>query len=203
MRKIVLDAGGVLIPNFLGTLWNMVHDECGIDTWALAERWRDEMRYPFWAGQVPLEEFWHWLGALCGHEPRSETILQWRQEINHRLNQPLPAAEYLTRLRAKYQIYIWTNHYHDWVIPALQTAGVDGDQGDTIIVSSLTGYVKPSALAYREIAHRYGLDPGTPYIDDSRMNLRAAGTQVGWSGIYADAVGEWLNSGSPFSKLIG
>jgi putative hydrolase of the HAD superfamily len=87
------------------------------------------------------------------------------------------------------EVWIISNHRHEWLLPALAAHGLDGVV-DRIEVSSLSGRVKPDPGAWEVL-----LADGTPpdqvaVVDDQRANLEAA-EGLGITAIPAADDGAW------------
>ena len=150
----------------------------------------DSFRRAYWGGDLPEAAFWQAAGVAVPDLGRRAAVLGLR---------PVIAPARIDRWRQAAEIWVVSNHRHEWLLPMLDDAGFTAVV-DRIEVSSLTGRVKPDPAAWEAL-----LADGTPpgraaVVDDQQPNLdsaRALGLTAlradGGTG-WADQVDAWLAS---------
>ena len=153
----------------------------------------DGFRRAYWGGHLAERAFWDALGIPVPTDIDRAGILD--------LGVRVPPAR-VAAWRDRAEIWIISNHRHEWLMPVLGRTGLDAVV-DRIEVSSLTGRVKPHPSAWEAL-----IDDGTPaervaVVDDQAANLDAA-RHLGITAIaadpddagarWADALDAWLAS---------
>jgi len=124
----------------------------------------DGFRRAYWGGHLPEAAFWDALGLeVPGHARRAE-VLDLRPRV---------APQRVAAWARVADVWVISNHRHEWLLPALAAHGLDAVV-HRIEVSSLSGRVKPDPGAWEVL-----LADGTPaaqvaVVDDQRRNLEAA-----------------------------
>ncbi len=124
----------------------------------------DAFRRRYWSGDLPEHAFWHALALPVPSPDERAAILDFRPLID-----PARVASW----REIADVWIISNHRHEWLLPALSAHGFD-TVVDRIEVSSLGRRVKPDPCAC-EVLLEDGLPPGrVAVVDDPAPNLAAA-----------------------------
>lgn len=140
-------------------------------------------RRAYWGGHLPEAAFWQALGQEVPDDHQRAAILDLRARIR---------PERVERWSRVADVWIISNHRHEWLLPALAAHGIDRVV-HRIEVSSLSGRVKPDTAAWEVL-----LADGTPparvaVVDDQRANLDAA-THLGITAIAARDDGAWARA---------
>jgi FMN phosphatase YigB (HAD superfamily) len=189
--RIGLDAGGVLIDSLMPSFPERAAASIGADPGTVRAMLTDDgFRRRYWSGDLPEEAFWGALDLDAPDPGRRAEVLDLRSRID-----PARVATW----RAVADVWVVSNHRHEWLLPVLGRAGFD-EVVDHIEVSSLTGRVKPDPAAWEAL-----IADGTPamdvvVVDDQEPNLEAARSlgitaiRAGADNSWADAVDAWLAS---------
>ncbi len=86
-------------------------------------------------------------------------------------------------------MWLLSNHRHEWLVPALQDAGLHL-LARRLFISSQTGHVRPGPAAYVQVLDSAAPGDALLYVDDKEDNVRAF-RELGVDGIVADPRGEW------------
>jgi putative hydrolase of the HAD superfamily len=129
---------------------------------------RDLIRGPFrddyWGGRLPESAFWERLGVPVPSASERAGILDLRPRID-----PARVAAW----RQVADVWIISNHRHEWLEPVLADTGL-GDAVDRVVISSVGGRVKPDPAAWAVLLDD-GIAPGDVLVvDDQAKNLDAA-----------------------------
>lgn len=124
----------------------------------------DAFRRAYWGGHLPESAFWQALGLQPPDDQERARILDLRPRVD---------AERVAGWARVAEVWIISNHRHEWLLPALAAHGLD-QVVHRIEVSSLSGRVKPDPVAWEVMLHD-GTPPGAvAVVDDQRANLDAA-----------------------------
>jgi glucose-1-phosphatase len=124
----------------------------------------DAFRRQYWSGDLPEHAFWHALAVPVPSPDERAVILDLAPLID-----PARVASW----REVADVWIISNHRHEWLLPVLAAWGFDAVV-DRIEVSSLCGRVKPDPGAW-EVLLEDGLPPArVAVVDDQAPNLDAA-----------------------------
>ncbi|MCU0306854.1 MAG: HAD-IA family hydrolase [Thermoleophilia bacterium] len=176
-RRLGLDLGGVLIRPFLPGTAKRVARRTGRDRAEVRALLGRDFRMPYFAGRLPEDAIWDRLEIA----PKAGRRLL-------RLD-PLPAMGRLPEWAAMADIWIVSNHRHEWVDPVLAAEGVT-DLAARILISSRTGLVKPDHAALEPLIAD-GTDPeDVLFVDDQARNVEAA-RDMGMRAVLADDDGDW------------
>lgn len=187
-RLLVLDVCGVLLGEPTEPLFRVVAREAGTSPDRVRAVFRHYFRDELWSGRLDETDFWPAFATACGvgiPSPAWPTLLRSAMA-------PLPAAAYVSRWSRSAQIWLLSNHRHEWLIPALQDAGLHL-LARRLFISSQTGHVKPGPAAYVQILDNAAPGDSLLYVDDKPDNVRAF-RELGVGGLVADARGEWTRS---------
>lgn len=189
--RIGLDAGGVLIDSLMPSFPARAAASMGADPGTVRAMLTDDgFRRGYWSGDLPEDAFWGTLDLDAPDPGRRAEVLDLRPRID-----PARVAAW----RAVADVWVVSNHRHEWLLPVLGRLGFD-EVVDHIEVSSLTGRVKPDPAAWEAL-----IADGTPamdvvVVDDQEPNLEAARSlgitaiRAGGDNSWADAVDAWLAS---------
>ena len=183
---LLLDVGGVLLANAMDTLLDEIAARGTMSRGLVLDFYLENLRRGLWAGECREPEFWDLLIDFASVEPDK---LWWRTFLLAGMT-PLPGLSLLPRWRRRAQIWILSNHRHEWLRPSLAATGMDR-MVDRTFISSETGHVKPEAAAFPDVLADW---PGTPegilYVDDAERNLDVA-AEFGMNTVQAASSGEW------------
>lgn len=182
---LVLDVCGVLLAEPMAPLFRAIAQEAGTSPDRIEAMFRRYFRDALWSGSLDESTFWMAFAAACGLGQPSPA---WRSVLRSAMT-PLPAVSRLRNWSTAAQIWLLSNHRHEWLVPALQTAGVHR-LIHRIFISSQTGAVKPSPSAYVQILEQASPGDCLLYVDDKEGNVEAF-KRLGVDGIQADASGSW------------
>ncbi len=150
----------------------------------------DVFRRQYWSGDLPEEAFWHALELPVPSPDDRAVILDLAPLID-----PARVASW----REVADVWVISNHRHEWLLPVLAAQGFDAVV-DRIEVSSLCGRVKPDPGAW-EVLLADGTPPGrVAVVDDQARNLDSARglgiTAIAATGDpgWADRVDAWLKA---------
>lgn len=140
----------------------------------------DAFRRAYWGGHLPEGAFWQAIGLTVPDAAARARVLDLR---------PLVDPARVDAWRRVAEVWIISNHRHEWLLPVLARSGFDAVV-DRIEVSSLGGRVKPDPSAWEVL-----LADGTPasrvaVVDDQRANLESA-EALGMTAIAAHEDGAW------------
>lgn len=189
VAHLVLDIGGVLFAPALPPVLADVAAASGRDIPTVTRYVRDELAEAFWSGRIGIPVFWERLTAhlgIPGHRP------PWWDDYAAGRRTPLPAASRVPDWAARVPVGILSNQRHEWALPLLGTAGLQGLL-DPVLISSETGRVKPDPAAFRPLT-RLGVPADRVlYVDDRTAALDAA-RSVGLRTLRADPRGTWADA---------
>lgn len=150
----------------------------------------DAFRRAYWGGHLPERAFWQALELEPPDDRRRARVLDLRARVDR---------ERVAGWARVAEVWIISNHRHEWLLPALAAHGLD-QVVHRIEVSSLSGRVKPDPAAW-EVLLSDGTPPGAvAVVDDQRANLDAAEglgiTAIAATGdaAWAAALDAWLAS---------
>jgi putative hydrolase of the HAD superfamily len=181
-KRLVLDAGGVLFDErFRSFLCELAADN-DVSPDEIRALYNGGLRQRLWRGECTVDEFWTELGEALGtHLDRAVTEAQLTERL-----QPLAALTRLQGWASKAEIWILSNHRHEWLRPLLKAHA--GDVPFTrLLISSEIGEMKPDEGIYAEV-----LDGAEDvlFVDDKQENLDAA-ARLGLPTLLADKECRW------------
>ena len=185
MKRLILDAGGVLFSeNFREYLGGLAETH-GCDRDQFVTFYNSGPRNRLWRGEESLTAFWDEIA----HELGLATAPPEFDEQAAALFEPLEALARLPDWSRRSELWLLSNHRHEWLRPMLSQYGVVFANE---LISSELGAMKPEPAIFR------GLLTGDPeailFVDDRQDNLDAAVAVTGprLETLLADSGGRWL-----------
>ncbi|MER7416694.1 HAD family hydrolase [Micromonospora peucetia] len=182
---LVLDVCGVLLAEPMAPLFRVVSQDAGKSSDQVEAIFCHYFRDALWSGRLDESAFWPAFAAACGLGQPSPA---WRSVLRSAMT-PLPAVSRLRNWSRGAQIRLLSNHRHEWLVPALQAAGLHR-LTHRIFISSQTGAVKPNPSAYVQVLEQASPGDCLLYVDDKEVNVEAF-KSLGVDGIQADTSGSW------------
>jgi HAD superfamily hydrolase (TIGR01509 family) len=189
MKRLVLDAGGVLYDEGFRPLLGSLAVSAGRPAEDGVDYYNTQLRRHLWRGCISVDEFWTRLSDFLPltKEQLAELIENGAPGIFN----PLDSLEKIEEWSEKAEVWILSNHRHEWLLPALEESGIR-DYFDRIIISSSAGHMKPDLAIYE------GLREGEPeevmFVDDKAENLDAAReASAADKLVLADLEGNWIS----------
>jgi putative hydrolase of the HAD superfamily len=153
---------------------------------------RGPFRDDYWSGRLPESAFWDRLGVPVPSPDDRAGILDLRPRLD-------PARVAAWRQHA--DVWIISNHRHEWLEPVLQASGLDGVV-DRVVISSRGGKVKPDPAAWAVLLDD-GIDPDDVLVvDDQTRNLDAA-RSLGITAVAATGDLTWCDEVDRFLAVRG
>jgi len=169
-RLLVLDGQGVVFNNPFPAFLADLGVRTGVGELEISSRWSDELRLPFWTGQLGEAAMWARLAPGL-----STTDL--RQNLERRY---APGPMYDLVRRSTGRLWLLSNHRGDWLRPRLERFALT-ERFERILVSDEQGAAKPSPEAFVDL-----LGAGCLYIDDLANNIEVA-RSLGIDALHVDA----------------
>ncbi|MEU9481219.1 HAD hydrolase-like protein [Streptomyces sp. NPDC048191] len=183
-RTLLLDACGVVLGEPMEPLFRAVADSSGLRPAAVAQLFRQRFRDDLWAGRMDETSFWISLATACGLD-RAPAV--WRTVVDQSM-QAMPVVHRLPSWSRQARLVLISNHRHEWLVPRLEALALTGHFSE-VLISSITGAVKPDQAAYDRLLGGTDLAQ-TLYVDDKLANVTAA-RSLGVRSLLADADGRW------------
>jgi putative hydrolase of the HAD superfamily len=167
-------------------------EHLGADPDLVRELIRGPFRDDYWGGRLPESAFWERLGVPVPSDDDRPRILDLQPRID-----PARVAGW----GEVADIWIISNHRHEWLEPVLRSTGL-GDVVDRVVISSIGGHVKPDPAAWAVL-----LADGTPVddvlvVDDQARNLEAA-RSLGITAVPATGDDAWCDAVDRFLAVLG
>lgn len=167
-------------------------DHLGADPDLVAELIRGPFRDEYWGGRVPERTFWDRLGVPVPGDDARARILDLRLRVD-----PARVAAW----REVSDIWIISNHRHEWLAPVLAHTGL-ADVVDRVEISSIGGKVKPDPDAWAVLLAD-GTDPSQVLVvDDQARNIEAA-RSLGITAVTATGDLSWCDEVDRFLAAHG
>lgn len=182
-KRLVLDAGGVLFGEKFRPFLRELAREGGADEEKVLEIYDTQLRKALWQGNFSVDEFWLRLGVAIGVPLDRKTV---EKRLYTRLR-PLKTFDYLERWQKDAELWILSNHRHEWLRPQLKQYASD-ISFDRLIISSEVGRMKPDIGIYEDVTG--GTEVEVLFVDDKQENLDTA-ERLGIKTILADDEGSW------------
>ncbi len=184
IQLLLLDGQGVVFnnpfPAFLRALAAHTNQPEGV-VW---NRWYEQLRRPFWTGQMTERELWERLTEGLGETTDWRPLLESSYDYG-------PAAGHLEHWSRLVPVWLLSNHRGAWLRPRLERFGL-AQYFERILVSDEVGEIKPDPAAFEPVLS--AADPAmTLFVDDQRRNVRAA-ERAGLSGVHADKEHDWVRA---------
>jgi len=197
VEHLILDLGGVVLPSAMP---QVIADLAAHSAKTDQQLWRyfnTRLFAPFWGGRLSLEEFWAAFTEFAGVPVQTG---RWQTEMTTSMLHPLDHIASVRRWAAAVPVGILSNQRAEWVLPVLGAAGLV-DVLDPLLISSLTGLVKPDPLAIAQLTRLGPAPERVLYVDDRPAALRAA-ERLGITTLDADDRRDWLDRVSTRLGLV-
>lgn len=183
-KRLVLDAGGVLFDERFRPFLRELAVDNGVSPDEITALYNEHLRRRLWRGECTVDEFWLEVGQALGTTLDRVSV---EAELVKRL-QPLKTLERLKCWATKADIWILSNHRHEWLRPLLRAHA--GEVPFTrLLISSEVGKMKPDEDIYSELFEDAdGLD--ILFVDDKQENLNTA-ARLGIPTLLADSDCRW------------
>lgn len=168
-QLLVLDGQGVVFNNPFPTFLSDLGVRTGLGEREVTSRWSDELRLPFWTGQLGEAEMWARLA------PGLSTS-DLREDLERRYA-PGPLFDLVRRSTGR--LWLLSNHRSDWLRPRLERFALT-ERFERILVSDEHGVSKPSPEAFADL-----VDSGCLYVDDAAQNIDVA-RSLGIDAVHVD-----------------
>ena len=185
-RLLVLDGQGVVFNNPFPAFLADLGVRTGVGELEISSRWTDELRLPFWTGQLGEAAMWARLAPGI-----STTDL--RQDLERRYA-PGPMYDHVRRSTGR--LWLLSNHRGDWLRPRLERFALT-ERFERILVSDEQGAAKPSPEAFVDL-----LGAGCLYIDDLANNIEVA-RSLGIDALHVDAAVKRFVADAPAATAAG
>jgi len=170
VAHLILDLGGVVLPSAMPQVIADLATHSAKSDQQLRRYFNTDLCAPFWSGRMGLEEFWSAFTAYAGVPGGAG---RWQTEMTNPMLPPLDHIATVRRWAGVVPVGVLSNQRAEWVLPVLARAGLLGVL-DPLLISSLTGLVKPDPRAFAQLT-RLGPPPERVlYVDDRPPALRAA-----------------------------
>lgn len=180
MIRIGLDAGGVLIDALMPSFPDRVAAVTGAEADVVRDLFVGPFRERYWTGLHDESAFWERIGV-----PVPDTATRHAAVGLSALIPPLRVAGW----RDEAQVWIVSNHRHEWLEPVLAETGLAAAV-DRVLVSSRTGLAKPDPAAW-EALREGGVRPDHVLVVDDQQPNVAAARALGMMAIRADPGSAW------------
>ena len=170
VAHLILDLGGVVLPSAMPQVIAELAVRSAKTDRQLWRFFNTHLLTPFWSGRMDLEEFWTAFTAYAGVPCQAG---RWQTELSASMLRPLDHAESVRRWAAVVRVGVLSNQRAEWVLPVLARAGL-ADVLDPLLISSLTGLVKPDPRAFAQLTRLGSPRDRVLYVDDRPQALRAA-----------------------------
>jgi len=188
VEHLILDLGGVVLPSAMPQL---IADLAARSAKTDRQLWRyfnARLFAPFWGGRVSLEEFWGAFTEFAGVPVRTG---RWQTEMTTSMLRPLDHIATVRRWAGEVPVGILSNQRAEWVLPILGAAGLV-DVLDPLLISSLTGLVKPDPRAFAQLT-RLGPPPERVLFVDDRPHALRAAERLGITTLGANGHRDWID----------
>lgn len=176
--RIVFDAGGVLFDDGIKKLLASISDDPDLENWYRANIHNALMR-----GETSETGFWK---TIIERTDSLESPDELRARFLDDILVALPAVKEIQRWSREAELWILSNHRHEWLEHCLEREGIR-DCFSNALISSQIKARKPEQAAFDLLAS----EQSTVYIDDKQANLDMA-SNMGFDTILADANNLWM-----------
>jgi len=174
-HDLVCDVGGVLLEDGLHRVLARAAKSGGADPDVILRAYRERgLRDQLFTGAMTTQQFWSAVEDLVGpgcqlpEDPDAAVVAGCV---------PLPALSAVRSLAS--QIWLATNHRHEWLLPALRAARFDVGPAH-VMCSSLLEACKPGREFYQLVQSRLThTGEAVVYVDDQDANF-AVPIGLGW-----------------------
>lgn len=180
---LVLDGQGVVFNDPFADFLVQAAKVTGQCVHTLQQRWKQELRVPFWSGLLSEADMWRTL--LGGQE------LLDLPAVLENAYAPGPAAPFLSRWSQRVPLWLLSNHRTAWLLPRLARFSL-AVFFERILVSDALGFVKPEERSFRPLLEA-NCEPGSVvFVDDHLCNVNTA-TNLCFCALHADRAGKWIS----------
>jgi len=170
VAHLVLDLGGVVLPSAMPQVIAQLAQLSSQSEQRLWRFFNTRLFQPFWSGEMTVEEFWEVFSAQAG-VPGARA--PWQTELTRSMLEPLPGVARIRRWAEAVPVGVLSNQRLEWVLPVLDRAGLT-ELFSPLLVSSLTGLVKPDPRAFAQLTRLGVPAERVLYVDDRPQALRRA-----------------------------
>lgn len=179
---LALDGQGVVFNNPFPMFLSDLGLRIGISEQQITTRWSEELRVPFWTGQLSETEMWARLApGLSASDLRTDLERRYA---------PGPLFDLVRRSTGR--LWLLSNHRGNWLRLRLERFGLT-ERFERVFVSDELGNAKPSPKVFANLA-----GSGCLYIDDAMQNVEVA-RSLGIEAIHVDEairrLGGWAVGG--------
>jgi FMN phosphatase YigB (HAD superfamily) len=188
VERLILDIGGVILPSAMP---QVVAELSARSTKSEQELWRffnTRLFQPFWSGRMDLDVFWQ-LFTSYADAPTEPAV--WRTQMTVSMLRPFDHLAVIRGWAGVVPVGVLSNHRAEWVLPVF-TRHCLLEMFDPLLISSLTGLVKPDPRAFAQLTQLGTAPERVLYVDDRPQALRRA-EQHGISTLEADGSPVWLD----------
>lgn len=187
-KRLVLDVGGVLFGEGFRPLLGSLAEAGGYPAENGVAHYNQHLRPGLWRGGITVDQFWGSFGETFSIP--EEELARLVSDGTPQIFQALPALDRLRDWAQRVELWILSNHRHEWLRPELERRGLD-QVFDRIIISSEVGLMKPDKGIYATL--RDGSPDQVLFVDDKDENIEAA-FAIGAvdAAVLADRDGLWL-----------
>lgn len=187
VERLILDIGGVILPSAMPMVIAQLSAGSVRSEQELWRFFNAHLFAPFWSGRMGLAEFSATFTAYAGVPADTGT---WHTDMAASMLRPFAHVGVIRRWTAAVPVGVLSNQRAEWVLPVLARVGL-ADVLDPLLISSLTGLVKPDPRAFAQLT-RLGPPPERVlYVDDRPQALRRA-EQLGIATLQADDDYAWI-----------
>ena len=198
VERLILDLGGVVLPSAMPQVIAELAAHSHKTDQQLWRYFNGHLFEAFWSGRMGLEQFWLTFTRFAGVP---DLVGRCQTEMTQSILRPLEQLEAVRGWTRAVPVGVLSNQRAEWVLPVLARVGL-ADVLDPLLISSLTGLVKPDPRAFAQLT-----ELGTPpervlYVDDRPQALRAA-ERLGIATILAHDGDDWAERVSRRLGLSG
>ncbi|MFM9276928.1 HAD family hydrolase [Paenibacillus jiagnxiensis] len=189
---LVLDIAGVIATNLSPMYWQELAEHAGCSAQELKKKFNQEIRQPFWSGEISVADYELWLAR--------EYPVLGRHDLPHLIHKHLkllPAAELLPRWSGIADIHLLSNHRTEWVTELIRPLE---PYVTSMHISDKSGFCKPDKRAFDQLHRQLG-GRKMIYVDDQEKNLAPA-KELGWTAVLANPEGQWTEGVSYLLNML-
>lgn len=170
VEHLILDIGGVILPSAMPQVIAGLSAHSSRSEQELWRFFNAHLFAGFWSGRIGLDEFWATFTDFAAVPVETGT---WRNEMVVSMLRPFAHIGLIRRWTDAVSVGVLSNQRAEWVLPVLAREGLL-DLLDPILISSLTGLVKPDPRAFAQLAHLGPPPARVLYVDDRPHALEQA-----------------------------
>jgi putative hydrolase of the HAD superfamily len=170
VERLILDIGGVILPSAMPQVIAELSAHSGRSDQQLWRFFNTRLFQPFWSGRMDLDEFWQVFTAYAQvpAEPAA-----WQTQMTASMLRPFDHLAVIRRWASVVPVGVLSNHRAEWVLPVFARYGLI-EVLNPLLISSLTGLVKPDPRAFAQLSRLGTLPKRVLYVDDRPQALRRA-----------------------------